>query len=325
MSAIPPQLIGESPEFHALMDWVSDVASLEKPILVIGEPGTGKELVASRLHFLSKRWEQSYHSLNCAAYDAESLLWQLFGDDTEAGILARADGGTLYLDNILATGPDIRERLLRYIDYGVIVPERQSQSVDVRIVASSAVVPEEKSDRDFLSRLAFDSVVIPPLRERPDDVPALMLHFGRKIVSSLEAERFPGVTPEALERLLRYAWPGNIRELKHVVERSTARAFLADETLTAPISTLIFDTLPESRQGSEAGVEAQQVEVALTAIEQQQTLQTTDFTQRVMTFERGLIDEAMTVNDHHQGKAADYLGLSYHQFRGLLRKHGMKK
>ena len=186
---------------------------------------------------------------------------------------------------------------------------------------ASAIKANQISE-DFLDRIAFDVVHIPPLRVRRDDIAPLISHFGRKMVSSLGAERFPGLTPEATNMLMGYSWPGNIRELKNVIERSVSRAYLMDETLSAPIQTLNLNPL-ESPWESTAEDIAPIAPATVTA--ETPAIQTTDFTDRVMVFERGLIDEAMTTHNHHQGKAADYLGLSYHQFRGLLRKHGMKK
>jgi len=182
---------------------------------------------------------------------------------------------------------------------------------------------------DLLDRLAFDVVHLPPLRIRPDDIPPLVNLFGRKIATELNATQFPGFTAEATETLEQHHWPGNVRELKNVVERSTVKSFLADESLSQPIAQIVLDPFqgPDwlqsvSAQSPRGNTTSRQSE---TSPETKEASENTDFQTRIMTFERRLIDEALNHHDHHQGKAADYLGLSYHQFRGLLRKHGLKK
>ena len=330
MAGVPPQLIGESAEFHALLDWISDLASLNKAVLIIGERGTGKELVASRLHFLSPRWEKPYEYINCAAYPPEDLEWRLYNSEETPALLNRADGGTLFLDNVDALAPHAQERLVRVIEYGHFDADdgRGEQPVDVRFIASMYENPKDavKSGQvsaEFVDRIAFDVVHLPPLRVRPDDIVPLTQHFGRKVVSSLGAESFPGLSPEALNRLAAHNWPGNVRELKNVIERSVARAYLTDETLATPIAEIILDPL---RSPWEAPPAVQDERPETPSVQDEpSTPQTKEFSERVFVFERGLIDEAMTVASNHQGKAADYLGLTYHQFRGLLRKHGLKK
>jgi psp operon transcriptional activator len=347
MSAISQQPIGRSAIFYALLDKVSDSAALEKPVLIMGERGTGKELIASRLHFLSPRWEQNYIRVNCAAFTDEMLDQELFGqsfldgrEDTN-GRFYQADTGTLFLDNIEVTSLRLQEKLMRAIEYGNFEAglETEEQEVDVRILAASGrdlrvCVQEGTFRADLLDRLAFDVVHLPPLRIRPDDVLPLTEHFGKKAARDLGADTFPGFTAEAMAKLESFHWPGNVRELKNVVERNLAASFLADEALSTPINELSFDAfegpdwlqLIETNQQTPDSVmpthkkETSQDEKATS----QESFQAS-FQERVLTFERRLIDEALSLHNHHQGNAADYLDLSYHQFRGLLRKHGLKK
>ncbi len=331
MATIPPQLIGESPEFHALSDWISDVASLDMPVLVLGEPGTGKEMIASRLHFLSPRWEQSFYAVNCTAYDEAVLASYIFGDDDRTALLELAEGGTLFINNIENLSPVMLERLSRLVEYkSYRLPDnRDSQSVDIRFIFSADPATIAGSERrmelsTYLDRLTADVVNIPPLRDRKADIIPLMMHFGRLTASQLGADQFPGVSAEGLEALTDHDWPGNMRELRHVIERSTARAFLADGSLTAPVSNIVFN--PFTRAFRDAPRAAPIGETsAETAIDETKAPETTDFNARVLVFERGLIDEAMKIHKHHQGNAAEHLGLTYHAFRGLLRKHGLKK
>ncbi|NNE56898.1 MAG: sigma 54-interacting transcriptional regulator [Hellea sp.] len=328
MANIPPQLVGDSAEFHALLDWVSDIASVDLPILVLGEAGTGKAQIASRLHFLSPRWEQSYFGINCAAYSEEDLISYIYGDDDRTALLDRADGGTLFFDNIEHLSIPMLERLARLVEYGDFRPsdDQDSQTVDIRYIISADPSVIAKSERreqlsTFLDRLSTDVVNIPPLRDRKADIAPLMLHFGRKTASILGAEQFPGLTAEALEALMDYDWPGNMRELRHVIERSTARAFLSDETLTQPISNIIFNPFVRAFRQKEPNAELP--DRAMEDLESAPAAK--NFTERILKFERSLINEAMQAHNHHQGKASEYLGLTYHSFRGLLRKHGLKK
>jgi len=324
MAELQSQPIGQSEIFHQLMDSVSDMAALERPVLIVGEHGTGKELIASRLHFLSPRWEQILVKVNCAAFDEDKLNLELFGEtfldgreDTN-GRFYQADGGTIFLDNIDQVSPRLQEKLMRAVEYGEFEAgvESETQSVDVRLIVATGIdlpgAVEAGTFRvDLLDRLAFHVLTLPPLRARPDDISPLAEHFGRKIAADLGAEAFP--------------------ELKLVVERSIAQAFLADESLARPIESLVLDPfaspyrLKSAPENTTPIYKDSPVAEMTGETETVDAPMTKDFGARVMTFERGLIDEAMTVANHHQGKAAQYLGMTYHAFRGLLRKHGMKK
>ncbi len=353
MSTSSRQLIGESPEFHALMDKVSDAAALNQCVLIVGERGTGKELVASRLHFLSPRWEQVYVQVNCAAYSDVLLDEALFGrshfdgrTDID-GHFVRAEGGTLFLNNIETVSLRLQEKLLQTLNDGLIDPlgGPDTQDVNVRILAAThtdlpKAVQKGHFSADLLDHLTFDVMTLPPLRLRPSDIAPLSQYFGRRITSKLGAERFPGVSAEALATLMAYAWPGNIRELKTVIERSTGQAFLEDESLSRPLSRLIFDPFESPWNLGNPKPEASDTTHSLNTkfTDGNHSSETNPpnrrptedksqrpYRERLITFERSLIDEALSVTHNHQGHAATYLGLSYHQFRGLLRKHGLKK
>jgi len=216
----------------------------------------------------------------------------------------------------------------------------------VRVISASAIdlpgaVARGAFRADLLDRLAFEVLTLPPLRARRDDILPLSDHFGRKIAAELGAERFPGFTAEASEALLARDWRGNVRELKAVIERNTAKAWLADETLSNPIGgvpagPLIFDPFASPHRVKDVSP-SPQPRAASTAITPPPAPETvshpetpnqdtmTGFQERVLAFERNLILEAMQVSDNHQGRAAERLELTYHQFRGLMRKHGMKK
>lgn len=339
MAGLPPQLIGQSPAFLATLDRVSQSAALDRSMLVIGERGTGKELIASRLHFLSPRWDKTYLTLNCAALSEELLDSELFGHEAGAftgatkrrlGRFERADGGTLFLDEIATASQRVQEKLLRVIEYGEF--ERlggdQTITVDVRVIGATnvdlpAAVKRGEFRADLLDRLAFDVVTLPPLRVRKADIAPLAESFGRKMAAELGAESFPGFAPQIMAFMMEHDWPGNVRELKNVAERSVGLSIRDDNTFAGPISEITLDPFAtpwRPDDGTPAGPAAPEVKAEAAPV-----IEGADFYKRVHAYELGLVREALARNENHQGKAAEYLGLTYHAFRGLLRKHGLKK
>jgi psp operon transcriptional activator len=247
------QIIGEAPAFLEMLEHVSRAAPLDKPVLVVGERGTGKELIASRLHFLSDRWEQRVVKVNCAALTESILESELFGHEagaftgaarTHIGHFERADGGTLILDELATITLRMQEKILRVIEYGEIqrVGGSETLRVDVRIVGSTnsdlqSLAARGQFRQDLLDRLAFDVITVPPLRERLDDVMTLAHAFAVNMVSELKHSYFPGFGPRAASALLKHKWPGNVRELKNTIERSVYRS----DDPERPITRIAFD------------------------------------------------------------------------------------
>lgn len=317
-------LLGEANSFLEMLEQVSQLAQLSKPVLVIGERGTGKELIASRLHYLSPRWQGPFISLNCAALNENLLDSELFGHEAGAftgaqkrhlGRFERADGGTLFLDE-LATAPMlVQEKLLRVIEYGVLerVGGGQSLQVDVRLVCATnddlpALAAQGKFRADLLDRLAFDVVQLPPLRQRQQDIMLLADHFAVQMCRELGLPLFPGLTERAQRTLLDYSWPGNVRELKNVVERSVYRHGTSSEPLDHiiinPFQPYATPTVPDAESD---------------------TLPTLPLDMRgwLSQQERQLLQQALAQSRFNQSKAAELLGLTYHQLRGLLKKHAI--
>ncbi|MEK9661086.1 MAG: sigma 54-interacting transcriptional regulator, partial [Alphaproteobacteria bacterium] len=248
-----PPLLGESVALQDMLAQVSGVAPLDRPVLVIGERGTGKELIAARLHFLSRRWDADYVKLNCAAL-AESLLeTELFGHEAgaftgaarrRAGRFELADGGTLLLDEIANASLAVQEKILRAVEYGEFerVGGNATVRVDVRVVGATNIdlpAAAEAGDfrHDLLDRLSFDVVTVPPLRARGDDIMLLAGHFARAMAVDLGRDGFAGFSDNAVDSLITYRWPGNVRELKNVVERAVYGAADPDE----PLDDIAFD------------------------------------------------------------------------------------
>ena len=315
-------LLGEANRFIEVLEQVSRLAPLNKPVLIIGERGTGKELIANRLHYLSSCWQGPFISLNCAALNENLLDSELFGHEAGAftgaqkrhpGRFERADGGTLFLDE-LATAPMlVQEKLLRVIEYGELerVGGSQPLQVNVRLVcATNADLPqlvEEGAFRaDLLDRLAFDVVLLPPLRERQSDIMLMAEHFAIQMCRELKLPLFPGFTDRARDTLLHYRWPGNIRELKNVVERSVYRHGSIDE----PLDDIIID--PFRRQPAIADERATEITAPTLPL---------NLRQFQLEQEKDLLQQSLQQARFNQKNAAELLGLTYHQLRALLKKH----
>ena len=322
MAGYKDNLLGEANSFIEVLEQVSHLAPLDKPVLVIGERGTGKELIANRLHYLSTRWQGPFISLNCAALNENLLDSELFGHEAGAftgaqkrhpGRFERADGGTLFLDE-LATAPMlVQEKLLRVIEYGELerVGGSQPLQVNVRLVcATNADLPRMVNEgtfrADLLDRLAFDVVQLPPLRERQSDIMLMAEHFAIQMCREIGLPLFPGFSAEARETLLHYRWPGNIRELKNVVERSVYRHGTSDY----PLDEIIID--PFRRQTTQPQApETKPMSVGL-------PLDLREFQQQQ---EKDFLQTSLQQAKFNQKKAAELLGLTYHQLRALLKKH----
>ena len=321
-------IIGEAPAFLEMLEHVSRAAPLDKSVLVVGERGTGKELISARLHFLSERWEQNVVKVNCAALTESILESELFGHEagaftgavkTHIGHFERADGGTMILDELATISLRMQEKILRVIEYGEIqrVGGSETVRVDVRIVGSTnadlqALAAAGKFRKDLLDRLAFDVITVPPLRERLEDVMTLAHAFAVNMTAELRHPYFAGFAPRATSALLKYDWPGNVRELKNTVERSVYRC----DDPEKPISRIAFDPFdspyklqhaPDAKPGADRTRRA--------------PLLPADLPQRLLDTERELLLAALDKARFNQRMAADLLNLSYHQFRGKLKKH----
>ena len=327
-------IIGEAPAFLAMLEHVSRAAPLSKPVLVVGERGTGKELISSRLHFLSSRWEQPLVKVNCAALTETILESELFGHEAGAftgairahvGHFERADGGTLVLDELATISLRMQEKILRVIEYGELqrVGGSDTVHVEVRIVGSTnsdlqARAAEGRFREDLLDRLAFDVVTLPPLRERLEDILPLAYAFALNMVSELRRPLFPGFGAHAASALLRHDWPGNVRELKNAVERSVYRSEDPDKQIRK-INFDPFDSPFRLREGLQDDEDAKRPR------KRRPPLFPIDLKDRVAETERELMQSGLEKARFNQKVAAELLGLSYHQLRGKMKKHGLDR
>jgi psp operon transcriptional activator len=316
--------IGQSPPFRDMLAHVSALAPLNRPVLIIGERGTGKELVANRLMFLSARWNKPFVTLNCGALSEGVLDSELFGHEAGAftGATRRrasrfemADGGTMFLDEIGNAPSAVQEKLLRVIEYGSFerVGGNESIRVDVRVIAATntdlrEAAAGQKFRADLLDRLAFDVVLVPPLRAREGDVLVLAQHFAERMTAELKREFFAGFSPAAQAVLTAHHWPGNVRELRNAVERSVYR--MTD--VNKPLTEIFLDPFGPAPAPAPAPV------IAVPS-----AARTGGFRAQVDAFEKSLLSEALTAARFNQKQAAAALGLEYHQLRNALKKHGL--
>ncbi len=330
------EAIGQSEVFLDFKEKLSRVAQVDRPVLLIGERGTGKELAVSKLHYLSPRWQGPLVALNCAALSPTLVESELFGHEQGAftGATSRRKGrfetatdGTLFLDEIGNIPVEVQEKILRVVEYGAFEQVGSSEPIraDVRIIgATNADLPsltrEKRFKRDLLDRLSFEVLYLPPLRERVGDILLLANHFAARMAFELGREDVPEFTEEATTALERYPWPGNVRELKNVVERAVYRSdtSLIDEIVFDPFSS------PYRRvSGAEAvdGEEAQGAPAARPEPAGSEQPLDRPFTEAVRDLEVRLLKAALRRARFNQRAAARTLGLTYHQFRGLYRKY----
>ncbi len=325
-------VLGESAVFLSLLEQASRVAAVDKPVLVIGERGTGKELVAARLHYLSPRWDAPLVKLNCATLTESLLESELFGHEAGAftgatarhvGRFEQAHGGTLFLDELATVSLRVQEKILRAVEYGQFerVGGSRTLTVDVRIVGATnrdlpAAVREGRFRADLLDRLAFDVLTVPPLRARGGDILRLAEHFAVNISRELGRDLFAGFSTRAREALADYSWPGNVRELKNVVERSVHRA-----DGEGPVDEIVFDPFASAYRPAgepDAAIAAEEDRAAAAVVGLP-----CDLKAETARLEVALVRRALAETRYRQGDAAALLGLTYHQLRALLRKHGM--
>lgn len=329
---IQESIVGKSQALAGALEHLSQLARINRPVLIVGERGTGKELAAARLHYLSPRWEAPLVKVNCAALADELLESELFGHEpgsftgatrTHRGRFERADGGTLFLDELGTMSVRLQEKLLRLVEYGEFerLGGQQTLQVDVRVVAATnsdlrVQVKEKRFRADLLDRLSFDVVHLPALRHRAEDIDELAQYFAVQMSAELGWTLFPGFTDAAMDELRQYHWPGNVRELKNVVERSVFRW----DNPQRPVATIIVDPF-KAPVNDEPSIQGQ-VHQDVTA---HRTEAAADFQTRIREFEKQLLAEALGHHGRNQRRTAAALGLSYDQLRGLVRKHGLAK
>ncbi|MGN3975124.1 phage shock protein operon transcriptional activator [Tsuneonella sp. SYSU-LHT278] len=331
------QFIGQSDAFLDAVDRASQAAPMDRPVLVIGERGTGKELIAERLHRLSTRWDEPLVTMNCAALPETLIEAELFGHEAgaftgatraRAGRFEEADRGTLFLDELATLSMQAQERLLRAVEYGEVtrIGSNRPIRVDVRIVAATnedlpRLAEQGRFRADLLDRLSFEVITLPPLRVREGDVIVLAEFFGRRMASELRWDKWPGFADHVREQFEKHLWPGNVRELRNVVERAVYRWGDSEQ----PVAHVVFD--PFESPWKPAATTAPAVSdgggtrPAPPAAPDFDSID--DLRAAVDAHERAIVENALGRNRWNQRQTAKALGLTYDQLRHCIRKHGL--
>ncbi len=342
-----PEALGQSEVFIEFQEQISKVAPIDRPVLILGERGTGKELAASRIHFLSKRWSKPLVTLNCSALTPGLIGSELFGYEKgaftgaasrKAGRFEKAADGTLFLDEIGAIPMEVQEKILRVVEYGSFerVGASDSVYVDVRIVAATNADLEGMAlsgefKQDLLDRLSFEVIYVPPLRNRKEDILMLARHFAGRMAYELGWEDIPKISGSAVKALEAYPWPGNIRELKNVIERAVYKSSshkIEDISFNPFTSPFGGDFKNRDQGGARVASGVQKAEPTDPKEATEDFAHIVNqafkkpFKEAMGDLERTLLSRTLKDCRYNQRTAAKTLGLSYDQLRGLLKKHG---
>ncbi len=332
------QFIGQSGAFLDAVERASRAAPMARPVLVIGERGTGKELIAERLHRLSDRWEEPLVIMNCAALPETLIEAELFGHEAgaftgatkaRAGRFEEADRGTLFLDELGTLSMGAQERLLRAVEYGEVtrIGSSRPTRVDVRIVAATNEDLPRKAKEgtfraDLLDRLSFEVITLPPLRVREGDIAVLAQYFGRRMAAELGWEEWPGFATHIAQAMEDHPWPGNVRELRNVVERAVYRW----DDWSQPISHVVFDPFDSPWKPTAAPPPPRPASKDLSAASAPEPASADfsdidDLRAAVDAHEKAIVLQALGRHRWNQRQTAKALGLSYDQLRHCLKKH----
>ena len=318
------QIVGDSQPMRTVIAKIERVAPVPRPVLVLGPRGTGKELVARAIHTLSPRASEPYVTINCAAVPESLLESELFGHEEGAftgatkqkeGKFELADGGTLFLDEIGNMSLEFQAKILRVLEYQRFerVAGSESIQVNVRVIAATnadlkQTITDGKFRADLYDRLAFEVIALPSLAQRLEDVPTLATHFLSRFRQEVAGITVREISAAALDRFAAYDYPGNVRELKNIVERAVYMA--TGEVLTAADVDV---ALPPEASGPAASALAFHDDTRLPLDE------------RVTAFEAWLCRDALERSRFKQKEAAQLLGITYDQFRQRYRKYGLGK
>ena len=327
------EALGESEAFLDFQRRLSRAARVNRPVLLVGERGTGKELAASRIHNVSDRWQNPFVALNCAALSPTLIESELFGHEEGAftgaarkrlGRFELADGGTLFLDEIGNIPIETQEKILRAVEYSTFerVGGTKPVEVDVRIIGATnadliALAEQGRFKRDLLDRLSFEVLFLPPLRHRKGDILLLANHFATRMAYELGRDEVPEFTEEAVLALEGYSWPGNVRELKNVVERAVYQSDsdFIDEIAFDPFLSPFQMEFPSEKERPHTQPPRSSAPSPFGRLTDK------PYADAIRELELSLLQQALENSRHNQKKAAEYLGMTYHQFRWFYQKY----
>ena len=303
-------IVGKSPQFQRLIQQIQEVAPIPRPVLIRGERGTGKELVAAAIHHDSPRKKHAFITINCAALAEGLLECELFGQEDNAftnssfreGRFVLADKGTLFLDEIGNMSYEFQQKILRVLEYQQFerVGGSKSLKVDVRILAATnsdleSEMQQGKFREDLYDRLAFETIWLPPLRERREDIELLCYHFMERLAAEVAGVKPKKLLPETLECIHAYHWPGNVRQLKYVIEQITYK--VEGDAISA--HHLPQEIISANTDGSDK----------------------LSLTNRVREFEKQLLTEAYAESQGNLEVIVQRLGIPLESAKQLVEKH----
>ncbi len=319
-------IVGKSKKMQEIYRIIAKVAPTESTVLIYGQSGTGKELIARAIHFNSPRRDKQFVTVDCAVLSENLLESELFGHvrgsftgavTTKPGLFEVADGGTVFLDEVGNISLPIQAKLLRVLQEREFTPVggTKSKKVDIRLIAATnkdleKMIKEETFREDLYYRLNIVPIVLPPLRERQEDIPLLAIHFLKKYSEEM-GKTVKGFTPEAMEKLIKYPWPGNVRELENVIERTVV---MMDEEMVR-MEHLI---LPSQQEGERIERPIPMTSEELKEIKKQLR------EKAVEEIEKAFVINALERNQWNVTRAAEEVGMLRPNFQALMRKYNLR-
>ncbi len=319
-------IVGKSKKMQEIYRIISKVAPTDSTVLIYGQSGTGKELIARAIHFNSPRKDRQFVPVDCAVLSENLLESELFGHikgsftgaiTTKPGLFEIADGGTVFLDEVGNISLSIQAKLLRVLQEREFTPVggTKSKKVDIRLIAATnkdleKMIKEGTFREDLYYRINIVPIYLPPLKEREEDIPLLAIHFLRKYSEQM-GKKIKGFSAEAMEKLMRYSWPGNVRELENVIERTVV---MIEEDMVRPEHII----LPDQQRQDELHIRIPMTSEELKEIKKQLR------EKAVEEIERAFIINALERNQWNVTKASEEVGMLRPNFQALMRKYNIR-
>ena len=332
-------VIGDSPAMHDVFAVVGQVANSRATVLILGETGTGKEMIAKAIHYNSPRRDKAFIRVNCGAMTTTLLESELFGHvkgsftgaiRDKIGRFEAADGGTIFLDEIGTMEPQLQVKLLRVLQEREFerVGDNQTMKVDVRVIAATNADLQEEVAKgafreDLYYRLNVVNIYLPPLRNRREDIPRLIDYFLDKY-NAMNDRKLRRISRDMLNVLLRYPWPGNVRELENAIERAVVLS--RDEDFTEdllPLNVRMFAAQRRTNQSSES-IEQLTRRLADQAITDYEMREGEIYQLVIDQMEHALIDKALAKCGNVKTKAADFLGINRNTLNKKVKELGIE-
>ncbi len=319
-------IVGKSKKMQEIYRIIAKVAHTDSTVLIYGQSGTGKELIARAIHFNSLRRDRQFVPVDCAVLSENLLESELFGHirgsftgaiTTKPGLFEVADGGTVFLDEVGNISLSIQAKLLRVLQEREFTPVggTKSKKVDIRLIAATnkdleKMIKEGSFREDLYYRLNIVPIYLPTLKERQEDIPLLAIHFLRKYSEEM-GKKIKGFTSEAMERLMRYPWPGNVRELENVVERTVV---MMEEDMVRPEHII----LPDQQRKADSAPYVPMTSEELKEMKKQLR------EKAVEDIEKAFIISALERNQWNVTKASEDVGMLRPNFQALMRKYNIR-